>query len=354
MTQFKADRLPLLIGSLPMDDHEKATELILRNTQRIPLWAQLPVFKAEGMVEQFLPGLPGLSRSEDGTPFINTTDPGFDSDYLEFFEEYLRVAETGKELENSRFAFTRETGRGFREFLKQIDGSDLSFAALKGQVTGPITFSTSVKDQDKRAIFYNDQLRDASVKHLAMNARYQALEFRKRRLTPLIFFDEPGLAGFGSSALITITKTDVTEAINEMAAAVHAEKGLAGVHVCANTEWDLLLNTNIDIISFDAYSYFDRFILYPETIKTFMERGGILALGIVPTADVDDIRNESVDSLYKRLKDQMICLEKIGIQRRTVLENILITPSCGTGSIDLESAQKVISLTVGLSEKVRD
>jgi hypothetical protein len=52
--------------------------------------------------------------------------------------------------------------------------------AVKGQVTGPITFCTGVKDQDDRAIFYDDTLRDAAVKHLALNARWQIRTFPDR------------------------------------------------------------------------------------------------------------------------------------------------------------------------------
>ncbi len=97
--------------------------------------------------------------------------------------------------------------------------------------------------------------------------------------TPLIFFDEPGLAGFGSSAFITITPEDIKACLSEVFEAVHAEGGLVGVHVCANTEWSVIFDSGTDIVSFDAYSYFDKFILYPEHIRTFFQRGGILCFG---------------------------------------------------------------------------
>ncbi|MEA1967777.1 MAG: hypothetical protein U9N77_06125 [Thermodesulfobacteriota bacterium] len=353
MRDFKADALPLLIGSLPMKDHREATELILEYTPETPLWAQLPMYREEGMMAQFLPGMPGLTESSKGKLFIDTSTADFDEEYLAFYEEYLSITEAGQEIATSRFTFTPETGRGFKEFLRQIDELKTKPAALKGQVSGPVTFATGVTDQDDKAIFYNDQLRDAAVKHLAMNAKWQAKEFAKRGFKPIIFFDEPGLAGFGTSAFITITKEDVTAVFNEVMAAVHEEGGLAGVHVCANTEWDLLLNSNIDIISFDAYSYFDKFMLYPNMIKKYMERGGILAFGIVPTSDVNDIAKETAKSLTQKLETQIKEIEKLGISRQIILEQSFITPSCGTGSIDLDSAKKVLLLTRDVSKKIR-
>ena len=352
MEHFKADSLPVLIGSLPMDSHKEATELIFESTPEIPLWAQLPKYPEEGMMEQFLTGMPGLVKNEGGS-FIDSTSEDFDAEMLSFFEEYLAVSSGSQSLEESRFVFTPETGKGFQEFLRQVDAAGKSFKALKGQVTGPVTFGTSVKDQNEKAIFYDDQLRDAVVKKIAMNAAWQAREFSGRGYQPIIFIDEPGLAGFGTSAFITITREDVQQAVNEVVEAVHSKGGIAGVHVCANTEWGLLLESEIDIISFDAYAYFDNFILFPDIIKKFLGRGGILAWGIVPTQNPEEIAAETVDSLMEKFEGQVEQFEKIGVDRETLLNRLFITPSCGTGSIDLDSAKKVLTLTKELSERIR-
>ena len=287
MAAFKADSLPLLIGSFPIKDHKKAIKLVFEYTPEIPLWVQLPFYKEEGMLEQFSKGMPGLTKSSDGKFFIDTSRENFNKESLNFYNDYLGVIEKTMGIETSRFKLTGKRATGFKEFLtnidNQIDNEKMIFTALKGQVTGPITFAIGITDQNNKAIFYNDQLRDIAVKHISMHGKYQAKKIMEKGIKPIIFFDEPVLAGFGTSAFITITKQDVTKALNEVIEAVHKEKGLVGIHVCANTEWSLLLDLNIDIISFDSYSYFDKFILYPKMIKKYINRGGILAWGIVPT-----------------------------------------------------------------------
>ncbi len=355
MSGFKANALPLLIGSLPMKDHKKAAELILEYTPEIPLWPQLPLYREEGMMAQFLPGMPGFTESPQGKLFIDTAKDDFDEEYLKFYEDYLAVTESGADLAGSRFTLTHKAGRGFYEFLRQIDALSQikQFIALKGQVSGPVTFATGVCDENGRAIFYNDQMKDAVIKHLAMNGKWQAEQFALRGYLPIIFFDEPGLAGFGSSAFITITKQDVKSALDEVIKPVHDEKGLAGVHVCANTEWDLLLDSKIDIISFDSYSFFDKFMLYPEKIKTYMKRGGILAWGIVPTSNKDDIERETEETLFEKLSGQIDSMTELGISREMVIEQSFVTPSCGTGSIDFKSAQRVLFLTSEVSKRIR-
>ncbi len=352
MTSFKANGLPLLVGSLPMDNHPAAAGLVMEYTPQIPLWVQLPKFLEEGMINQFIPGLPGVTVQE-GKHFIDTQNTDFDEQFLAFFEDYLALSEPGSDLEGSRFAFSKETGKGFFEFLNQVDSQPTSFAALKGQVTGPITFCTGVKDEADRDIFYNDQLRDAAVKKLALNARWQAASMAKRGAVPIIFLDEPALAGFGTSAYITISKQDVIACFEEIVLEIHGENGLAGVHVCANTEWDMLLGSNIDVISFDAFSYFDKFILYPEMITAYLNKGSILAFGIIPTGDAQLIAKQTTKGLVEKFEGQVAQLTALGFDRKTIIEQTFITPSCGTGSLDFESAKRVLQLTKEVSEAIR-
>ncbi len=355
MKKFKANGLPLLIGSLPMESHVRAAELVFDCTPEIPLWVQLPCYKEEGMISQFLSGLPGFIDGSDKHT-LDTSKPGFDKEFLDFFEEYLAFSEDDQDLSSSRFAFSgsRAKTSGFTEFLKQVDTQKYSFKALKGQVTGPITFGTAVKDEQEKDIFYNDQLRDAAIKKLAMNAKWQASEFLKRGAVPVIFLDEPALAGFGTSAYITITREDVIDSFDEIVREIHKVNGFAGVHVCANTQWDILLESEIDIISFDSYSYFERFILYPQIIKTYLESGKIIAWGIVPTDKAETIARQTASGLVQKLHGQMDELsKKTGVDKHTIISQSFITPSCGTGSLDLESAKKVLTLLKEVSGAVR-
>ncbi|MBU1169300.1 MAG: hypothetical protein KKD44_07025 [Proteobacteria bacterium] len=352
MDKFNAEGRPALIGSLPMDNHEKATELVLSYASEIPLWVQLPVFHEEGMIAQFLPGLPGVVTEKDRT-FIDKDHEGFDEDVLGFYEDYLMISEGGGDLKESRFGMKGNESRGIVALKQKIKASDEKPYAIKGQITGPITFATGTCDREGRAIFYDDQLRDVAIKHLSMKAAWQTRELSEFGRPVIVFFDEPALAGFGSSAFLTITKESVKEAIGELSQAVHAQGGLSGVHVCANTEWDLLLDSDLDVISFDAYSYFDKFMLYGSKIKRFLDRGGILASGIVPTSPAEVIVKESVESLYSKWEEQTNQLMGLGLSRETVVNQTLITPSCGTGSLPLELAIKVLEMTRGLSDKVR-
>ncbi len=349
---FTAGSLPTLIGSLPISDHKEAARLVLSHTLEIPLWVQLPVYKKEGMVAQFIHGMPGLSVEEDKL-FVNASDDQFENELVQFYEEYLAVTENGKDIEESRFVISPDDAPGFFEFMEQIPSLEKPAVALKGQITGPFTLGTGVSDQNGRAIFYDDRLRDAMVKLLALKAGWQVRQLSKFKCPVIIFFDEPAMVGFGSSAFIGISEKEIAACFAEVIEAVHAEGGLAGIHVCANAEWSLILDSPVDIVSFDAYGFFDRFILYPDHIKRFMANGGILAWGIVPTMSVEDIEKETAASLFLKWKEQAGQIEKLGIDSLKIKAQSLITPSCGTGSLKLEHAVRVLQLTREVSDRVQ-
>jgi len=349
---FHANCLPLLIGSLPMSDHNEANELVMNHTPEIPLWIQLPVHREEGMVNQFAPGLPGL-KTEKNKTYIDTGDTNFDNQLLEFYEDYIAVTGKEKDISDSRFILTDDTARGFHVFTDCLNSLATPPVAVKGQITGPFSFATGLCDENKRAIFYNEQLRDVAIKLLALKAMWQVKQLSEYKCPAIIFFDEPSLAGFGSSEFTSISNEDISNCFSEVIEAVHAEGGLTGVHVCANTDWSVLLESSADIISFDAYSFFDKFILYSDLIKKFIEAGKILAWGIVPTGNPEDVEKETTDSLVTQWVDKVGMIEALGVDRAKILDQSLITPSCGTGSLSLDLAKKVLRLTAEVSDRVK-
>lgn len=351
MNEFTPCCLPLLIGSLPLADHRQASQMIFDATPELPIWPQLPMYREEGMVQQFLPGLPGV-REEAGKVFIDSEGEAFAEETLRFYEEYLAISEGDASLEGSRFALDEETGRGFAAFLAEAESRKGSFVALKGQTTGPFTFCTALVDGAGRAIFYDDQLRDLAVKHLSLKARWQTKKMSAWCDHTIMFFDEPALAGLGSSAFISISQNDISDCLREVFAGVREENGLVGVHVCANTEWPAIFASGLDILSFDAFGYFDKLVLYPEQLTTFLAAGGILASGIVPTAP-ESIEGQSVTSLVDLWFSQLQQLTTFGIEEKTVFAQTLITPSCGTGALTRAQAERVLALTGEVAAAIR-
>ncbi len=352
VSPFKPELRPSLIGSLPYKDHAEALAQVIAHTPDIPIWAQLPTNPNEQMIPQFLPGMPGL-RIEKDRMFIARNDPSFDAELLSFYEAYLAITEGNGDAAEFGLSLTPDIAGGFFALVDYLKSPSTTPIAVKGQVTGPITFGTGVKDENGRPIFYDEQTRDAANKLLAVKAHWQVHKLAGGAWPVIIFIDEPALAGFGSSELISISREETIASLAEVVTAIHAAGGLAGIHVCANTDWSLVLASGVDIVNFDAYLYFDRFILFPDEIKSFIDGGGVLAWGIVPTGDPAYIEKETSEALSNRWRIYARQMMALGIERNILIDQSMITPSCGIGSLSVEHAEKVLRMTKNLSARLR-
>ncbi len=351
--KFNPYCLPLFVGSLPVMDDDVACDLVQTYSPSILSWSQMPGNnKREGMVAQFAQGLPGL-KTDQGSLCVDMDNSQFEAAMLKFYETYLASTEGAGDLNIDQFALTPQNAPGFYRFLERLHHLEHSPLAVKGQITGPFTLGTGIKDKGGRAIFHNDVLRDILVKLLVLKARWQVDQLARDDLSVLISIDEPALAGFGSSEFISISRDDVVAVLTELVSAIQAAGAMAGVHVCANTDWSMLMTTGVDLISFDAYNYFDRVALYQNELKNFINAGKLLAWGIVPSLDELQVEAESTSSLVQQFKQRTGHLGNLGIDRATILRQSLITPSCGLGTLSIEHAHKVMQMTQEVSDTIR-
>jgi methionine synthase II (cobalamin-independent) len=353
--KFEPRCLATTLGSLPHTDVARGTALMFESTPEIPAWVQFPRrILHENMMVQFTEGMPGLV--EDGDRFyFDTAAPDFVEQLTDFYTRYLAVTEEGDSAALDSFALSSQYAAGFGEFLARLPEQKPPRVALKGQVTGPFTLGTNLLDQDRRCAYYDDQLRDVIVKAVALKAVWQIARLSAFGLPVMIVLDEPSLLGFGSPTFITISREDVLRDLNEVAAAIHAQGGLAGVHCEANTDWSLLMESDLDILDFDAYDHMQVITLYPAELHAFLERGGSLGWGIVPTLDREAAATETVPSLLARFDEGVERLVRKGFDRELLLRRALITPSCGAGGVLTEPlAERVLGLLRQLSALLRD
>jgi len=343
---FEPFCLPTTIGSLPHTDVVHGTALIFKHTPEIASWVQFPKRnRYENMMMQFTEGMPALVQDGDRT-YFSTSINDFPEQLTLFYERYLAVIEDENSDALENFRLSQQYAAGFSEFFarlpKQIKlGRTIM---LKGQVTGPFTLGTNMLDQNGRCSYYDDQLRDVVVKTIVLKALWQVIRLREFGLPVMIFLDEPSLLGFGKQTFITISREDVIKDINEVVAGIHSYGCIAGIHCEENTDWSLLMETDLDILDFDAYDHMQGITLYPAELRKFFDRGGCLGWGVVPTLDREAAASETIPSLIARFEKGVQLLVSKGFDRNQLLQRALITPSCGAGGM----------LTVPLAERILD
>ena len=336
-SRFELSGLATAVGSMPHTDPGEACRLVTTFLPQIPAWPQLPKLSfLENMYVQFSEGFPGIVAENERIYVDRTKD--LEQALEQLYASYL-------ESEAEKHAVSPDHAAGLYAFL---EGKLDSPRAVKGQVTGPISFGLTVTDQDRRPILYDDVLADALAKHLRLKAAWQEAKLRALCPNTIIFVDEPYMASFGSS-FVSLSREQVIGLLEEVFSGIG---GLKGVHCCGNTDWSVLLATSLDILNLDAYNYGYTVALYPEEVKAFLGRGGVIAWGIVPN-DEQALKGETAKSLLDRLEEEMGALDRKGVNFRLLMQRCLVTPSCGLSSISPEAAAWALELLAGVSKELR-
>ena len=327
------------VGSFPFQDGKQISAR-LYNSLDIPVWPQLPKrdFR-ESMYVQYSAVMPCIVEDEERSKiYFDVT-----GDRLVELEEFYTRYEAD---DVDYFGFNPEYAQGFFDFLTGLE--EYQGEWVKGQVTGPVSFGLTVTDQDLRASLYNEILADVILKNMVMNARWQVRQLKKFGHEVLIFIDEPYMSAFGSS-FISLEQEQVVTLLNEVIEAIHAEGGYAGVHCCGNTDWVLLLETKIDMINFDAYNFFENFSLFADQIKTFVERDGVIAWGIVPNDDT--LFGLKASELVSRFNKGVALLsEKSTLSIDQIETHSILTPACGLGSATIDITEQALELLVATGQ----
>lgn len=342
------------IGSLPYTGSEEALNLVKKCFSEIPHWPQLPQRgRQEHFARQFLYPLvkAGLLADDGEKVYFDTARPDWTDNLTGFYELYL-ACEEGDRAALNEFAFPEEAAPGFFAFLREMEKGTGPAAVLKGQVVGPLTVGFQVKDECGRFAYYNEQLRDLLVKTLALHSAWQVAELGRFGLPALVFVDDPTLGVYGQSGYITVTREMIKEDLGAIVSAITGAGGMAGVHCCDAVDWSILFELDLAVVSFDAYNYFSSVVPFAGLLKEFLNRGGALAWGLVPTLNERALA-EDADTLLEVLDGEWSELTGRGIPRELLFRRCLITPACGTGLLEKPLAERIYSLAADLSRKLR-
>ncbi|MDD3237659.1 MAG: hypothetical protein PHV37_06120 [Candidatus Gastranaerophilales bacterium] len=339
------------IGSLPYDNQPEATKLVW-DTFEIPFWAQLSnVNPMEDMIIQYSENIPGMYIDTENQIFgFDGESEAFYTDLEEFYLDYDEITTENNTEKLDKYGLKAPYSSTFKPYIDLIKEKKPQY--VKCHITGPFTWGTSISDNDKKCLFYDETYRDIIVKALTLKSLWQIEQIKKvsPNTTPIIFMDEPTMSQVGTSAFITVKETEIIDSIKQISDILKAKGALTAIHCCGKADWGMLLKSGIKILNFDAYSFTKNLTVYSDEIKTFLVDGGIIAWGIVPTLDVEALTQATKDSLIEKLEEGFDALSSKGIEKELIVKQSLITPSCGAGCLNAELAEKAMLMTKGISD----
>lgn len=293
---------------MPHTDVSRALDMAL--SMDVPFWPQLPNLSYyEDMYVQAAEHFPGIILDMENRTlrfsmdrFIDTVEATmsrFDEpDYFDISDTYSAVY--------SRFLALELSDR----------------PAIRGQLEGPISFGFNILDQDERPILFDDTVRPFMLEFMARRLNVQLGRLKQMNTNAFMFVDEPGLQ-FLFSALSGYGDVKAKGDLDLFFSHVDRPRG---IHLCGNPDWDFLLNLDLDVLSLDIFTNAEIFRSYAGSIRRFLDRGGTIVWGIVPTG-AEVFSKEGLPSLIQRLESVWKTLWDKGVDRELMLSRSMLSPA---------------------------
>ena len=307
-TIIPGNLLTTAMAVMPHRDVTRALEIAL--SVDVPFWPQLPnTSYTEDMYVQAAEHFPGIVLDMDKRTLRFSMEK-----FAEELEEALLHFD-----DPTYFDVSETYSAVYHQFLA-LDLKDRP--AIRGQLEGPISFGFNIIDQDDRPIIFDDTVRPFMLDFMARRLNVQLGRLKQRNANAFMFVDEPGLQ-FLFSAMAGYSDLKAKGDLDQFFSQVDRPRG---IHLCGNPDWDFLLNLDLDVLSLDVYTNAEIFASYASAIGRFLDRGGVIVWGIVPTG-FESFAQAETPALIQRLENVWKVLWSKGIDREQMIARSMLSPA---------------------------
>ncbi|MEQ1703510.1 MAG: hypothetical protein ABMA25_25670 [Ilumatobacteraceae bacterium] len=311
------------IGGLPHRDADEAAEFVLRHME-LPAIPTLPRRSpAEGAIAQAMVGMQGITVGQYGSLAVDATmvDP---------------LAPVVTDLDHDAFV-------GFRTFLEHAQAAGHT-GPVKWQFVGPVTFGMALM----RAGVPMSEAFEASVRCVRERLQHllDAVTLALPNSQQLVIIEEPALAELMQPGFPIAPDTAI-DLVSGALAAVETS-AVSGLHVCGLADIPSQLAAGPAILSLPVRPEVAESAGY---LMRFMEQGGYIAWGVVPTSGPI---LHSAERPWRQLCALWCELVQRGADPIVLRQQAIITPQCGLSSHTPAVAERVHRFAAEVGRRVRD
>jgi hypothetical protein len=289
------------------------------------------------MIPQALDDLPGLRVEQDGQTSLS--EEIWTSRAAMTNERLARAFQSSKSDLHAFEAFepSASTSSSWQAFLWELQERRQKIAKI--QLAGPMTCQWTLRlsdgtSADRHADISSQIFRLVLARALAMTRRLQASD-----VTPILFLDEPGLYAYSSSNPKHVA---TFQELKLMVQTLRKEGVVVGLHCCSNADWRSILTMELNYLSLDTnLSLGSLLTAAQQELVSFLDRGGRLALGVIPTGRSPALKSLNARDLYVDLKAQLLAGLESETRLRQVLSEALYTPACGLALQSIPDAELI-------------
>lgn len=313
--------MSMAIGSLPHLSLVDAVTLSLSSTDIVTIPTLPKRSPAESMIAQALVGIVGVTVGQYGSIAVD----------IALVDPHSPVSTN---LDSDAFG-------GFRSFLSCAEDF---VGPVKWQMVGPITLGMALLRAGVPArIAFEVAVRTVRAHaHDLLAAVAEAFPENEQ----IVVLDEPEFGAVREPGF-PLAPDVAIDLLSAALAAIEPE-AIAGVHCCGDADWASLMAAGPAVLSMPGSLSLVGCAGY---IQRFLERGGWIAWGAVPT---DGPVPMSAERPWKQLCELWCQLVQRGCNPALLRQQSLITPACGLGLHSTVVAERVLKINRELSARVRD
>lgn len=309
------------MGGLPHRDAHDAAQFALEQME-LPAIPTLPRRSpAEGSIAQAMVGMRGITVGQYGSISVDPSqiDP---------------LAPVTTDIQHDAFG-------GFHAFLDAAQGRS---GWVKWQVVGPITLGHALM----RAGVPTSDAFEAAVRSVRDRVEHLAalVDAAVPYCDQLVFIEESDFSSLMDPGFPLAPDTAIDLVSGALAAVENV--AVAGLHVCGGGDIPSQLATGPAVLSVPARSEALESAGY---LLRYMERGGFIAWGVVPTSGPIPT---SAERPWRQLSKLWCDLVGLGADPALLRRQSIITPECGLSSHTPAVALRVHRIIAEVSRRVRD
>ena len=338
----------LPIANLPYEDVNACKQMMLRLYENIPYLAELPkIDPNDNITLRTVENIPGIVYKDKKLIVEDYTT----SSFMKSLQILDRVFNATDDSELDNYPSSSPFWEMYTEMLKRIQPQYTIIRLL-----GPFSLADSIFNINTVSILREKSYR----KYIIQAIGVKALWFMKKikSISPntkvIFLFEEQQLYKFGNIKRNheDITKELIVSLFTKLFQKIQKSGGLVGVQSFEKCNWSILLESNINLISFDAYNNPSSLNIIAEKLAHFLARGGYINWGIVPVNNENSIKALNIDFVYKLFTKAMEDLSAEGVSLDLLFKNCTVSVQGNLVNIPILFAEKALIMESQLAKKI--
>ena len=331
-------------GTLPYIDKSICKQNMIRLFEEIPYLPDLPVLSSEeNVLNRTIENIPCFTKEKrlelienDVKKIANKIDALYNSsDYAGldafkssslFFEDYIKIINRIKP-QNTIIRLM-----GPFSLMKEISNIDL-YKMISDRAFRKFFLQCIVL----KAIWYINQVKSVSPD-----------------TAPIILFEDYSLNKFGTLKLKNETVTDdtITNIYQKLSQKIHSAGAYIGIECFEKCNWQLMIESNVDLISFNALNHHTSFSIITDKINSFLSKGGYINWAYIPTSNETSVKNIKIDEISRKLENIMNELVDDGVRRELLYNHSTVSVLGNVDKLPIIFAEKALIISTQLGKRI--